>query len=219
MLKSAFKKGLEAAGPRVAGVETRVADLKLSPLSGRGEVVGLFVGSPEGYRAASVIEVGRATIDVRPSTLFSRKIEIRSVRVDEMEVTYETGLGGSNLTRIQETIEATLGAGRERSGGGEPRRLRVDEFVIAGGRVRVGLTALGGKGLVKRLPEIRLVDLGAEGEGITPGELADRVIREIVRETAGVVGGAALGVGGVVREAGDKLGGMKDRLDRAFGGE
>ena len=217
MLKNAFKKGLESAGPRVAGVATRVDDVKLSPLSGRGEVLGVFVGSPEGFRAASVIEIGRVSIEVRASTLLSEKVVIRSVRIEEMEVTYERRISGSNLSKILETIEETLGAGRERSSGGEPRRLRVDEFVIQGGRVRLGLTALGGKGAVRELPAIRLVDLGVEGEGITPGELADRVLREIVRETAGLVGEAALGVGGAVREAGDKLSGAKDRLDRAFG--
>jgi hypothetical protein len=195
MLKNAFKKGLEAAGPRVAGVATRVADVKLSPLSGRGEVLGVFVGSPEGFRAPSVIEIGRAKVEVRASTLLSDKVVIRSVRIEDMEVTYERRLSGSNLSKIQETLEATLGAGKERSSGGEPRRLRVDEFGIRGGRVRGGLTALGGRGAVKRLPEIRLLDLGADDRGITPGELADLVLRAIVRETAGALGEAALGLG------------------------
>lgn len=212
MLKNAFKKGLETAGPRVAGVETRVGDVKLSPLSGRGEVRGVFVGSPEGFRAASVIEIGRASVSVRPSTLLSDKIVIRSIRVEEIEVTYERKLSGSNLSKIQESIEETLGAGRERSSGGEPRRLQVDDFVIEGGRVRVGLTALGGKGAVKRLPAIRLSNLGENGPGITPGELADAVMREIIRETAGVVGEAAFGLGGAALGAGEKLDSVKERL-------
>lgn len=212
MLKSAFKKGLEAAGPRVAGVATRVEDVRLSPLSGRGEVSGLFVGSPEGFRAGSVMEIGRAIVVARPTTFLSEKLVIRSVRVEEAIVTYETKLGGSNLAAIERAIAETLGAGRERSNGGEPRRLQVDEFVISGGRVRVALTALGGKGAIRNLPEIRMTDLGVEGQGITPGELAHEVVREIVRATAGVVGEAALDIGGRLDRA-------KEGVKKVFGGE
>ncbi len=217
MLKSAFKKGLEAAGPRVAGVETRVADVRLSPLSGRGEIENLFIGNPEGFRSPAAIEIGRTTVEARPTSFLSGKIVIRSVRVESPTVTYERKLNGSNLATIQKTLQDTLADGRERSSGGEPRRLQVDEFVIANGKVRAGLTALGGKGVVKSLPEIRLTGLGAEGKGLTPGELAEVVLREIVRESTGALGEAALDFGDAARKLGDQFDRARDRVKKTFG--
>lgn len=219
MLNSAVRKGLEVAGPRVAGVETRVEAVRLSPFTGRGEATGLFVGNPEGFKAPAAIEVGRATISLKPTTVFSDKIIVRSVRLEAPVITLEGKLGGNNLSQIVENITETIGAGLESLSGG-PARLQVAELVIADARVKLGLTALGGKSVSVPLPEIRLEDLGAGPEGITVGELAREVLNGILREIPGAAAGAMgrLGQGAIdaVKSIGDRVGDAKDRAKRLF---
>lgn len=219
MLNSAVKKGLETAGPRVAGVETRVESVKLSPFIGKGEAIGLFVGNPEGYRAPSAIEVGRATVSLKPASILADKIIIRSARIESPVITLEGRLDGNNLSRIRDNITETIGAGRE-SASGDPTRLQVGELVVADARVKLSLTALGGRSVTVPLPEIRLEDLGGEADGITVGELAREVLNEILRETRGLAGDALSGLGrgaiDAVKSVGDRMGDAKDRAKRIF---
>lgn len=219
MLNSAVKKGLEVAGPRVAGVETRVEAVRLSPFTGRGEATGLFVGNPEGYRAPSAIEVGRATISLKPTSVFSDKIIVRSVRLEAPIITLEARLDGNNLSQIVENITEAMGAGLE-SLSGEPARVEVRELVIADARVKLGLSALGGKSMSLPLPEIRLEDLGSGPEGITLGELAREILNEILGEIPGAAAGEVgrLGKGAIdaVKSMGDRVGNAKDRAKRLF---
>ena len=219
MLNSAVKKGLEVAGPRVAGVETRVGKFRLSPFTGRGVAIGLFVGNPAGFRAPSAIEVGRATISLKSASVFSDKIIVRSARLESPVITLEGKLGGNNLSQIVENITEAIGAGME-SVNGKPARLQVGELVIADARVKLGLTALGGKSVSVPLPEMRLEDLGIGPEGITVGELARAVLIEILHEipgaAAGVVGRLGKGALEAVKSIGDRVGNAKDRAKRLF---
>jgi len=219
MINSTVKKGLETAGLRVAGVETRVETVKLSPFSGKGEATGIFVGNPEGFRAPSAIEVGRIVISLKPTSVFFDRIIVRSARIEAPVITLEGKLAGNNLSRILENISEAIGSGRE-SESGDPTRIQLGELVIADARVRLGLTALGGRAVTIPLPEIRMADLGSGPQGITVGELAKEVLSEILREIRGLPGDAVgrLGKGAVdaLKSVGDRVGDARDRARRLF---
>jgi hypothetical protein len=57
----------------------------------------------------------------------------------------------------------------------------VDEVIITGGKVTLGMAALGGKLVEAPLPEIRINNLGQGPEGITGAELGKEILSQINR--------------------------------------
>jgi uncharacterized protein involved in outer membrane biogenesis len=216
-INSIVKKGIETAGPKATQAPVTVESVSLSILSGSGKVTGLNVGNPEGFKTPMAIKAGSASVQVQPSSLLSGKLIVKSVRVEAPEITLEAGLKGSNLGALLANVEAYTGGGgqakpAEKSG---ERKLQVDDFVITGAKVNLSMTLMGGKAATVPLPDIHLTNLGTGPEGISAGELTQKVLKEIVEsvtkaagsalgKTGEVVGDAAKGVGKTAGEAVDK---------------
>lgn len=182
------KSGVEALGPRLTGVSVEVRAVSLSPWSGQGQIEGLVVGNPEGYKTPHAIRVDHARVAVVPGSLWSDKLHIRLIEVESPEITVEIGPGGNNLKKILANVEAAAGSGGssnpDASKTGKGQKLQVDRLVIKGASFRLGATALGGSVPV-RLPDIQLENLGAGPDGITPAELTRKVFAALVEGTAG----------------------------------
>lgn len=210
-LDTAVKKGVETVGPALTKVDVKLASAKLSILSGSGKLSGLVVGNPEGYKTPSAISIGSASLALKPGSLLSDKLVIKSINLQAPEITFETDLKGNNLKKIMSNLEeATGGSGKAKTSTPETekkanKKLEVDEFVISGAKVHVSITALGGQSATVALPEIRLTDLGTGPEGITVAELSKRVLNVLI-ENAGKA--AASSAGDLGKAAGDLTKGL-----------
>jgi hypothetical protein len=187
-IDSAVKRGVETVGPKLAKVDVKLDRVNLSLLSGAGRIQGLLVGNPEGYKTPQAISVGRASIALKPGSLFSDKIVIRSIQVEAPEITFEGGLGGNNLSQILANVQASTGSDKTNAAaksdeGKAGKKLQVDEFIIRNAKVYVSLTGLTRQPFTVPLPDIHLTDLGTGPEGITSGELTKRVL-EAIKEKA-----------------------------------
>jgi uncharacterized protein involved in outer membrane biogenesis len=184
-LNGAIKKGVETIGPKIAKVDVKLDGVKLSIFSGSGSIKGLVIGNPEGYKTPEAMSVGLASVAVAPGSIFSDKIVVKSIRIEAPQVTFELGPGGNNLQRIQANLEeATGGAGETKpeaapTDSGPGKKLQVDEVIITGGKVTLGMAALGGKLIEAPLPEIKLDKLGQGAEGITGAELGKVILSKI----------------------------------------
>lgn len=191
-LGSLVKKGVETIGPRLTQVEVRLDGARLFPWSGRGQLTGLFVGNPPGYKTPSAIQVGEIALDVQVPSLWSDKVVIRELHLVAPEITFEGGLSGNNLSTIMANVE-------QASGGGAPpadqpasqRRFEVQDLLIKDAKIHVSLTGLAGKTLSVALPEIHLTGIGAEGDGVLAAELTKRVLKELVAAATKAATGAA----------------------------
>jgi uncharacterized protein involved in outer membrane biogenesis len=196
MLGSVVKAGVEKVGPMVTKVPVKLDGAAVSMFSGKGELKGFEIGNPEGYKTPNAIKVGSVGVEVVPKSVFGDKIIVRSINVQAPEITYETSLKQNNLSQILENVQSIAGKSESAQSGGskQPKKLQVDEFVIAGGKINVSATLMGGKSATLPLPEIRLSNLGQGADGITPAELAEKAIAAIVNGTLKAVaeGGAAL---------------------------
>ena len=205
LLDKAIKSGVETFGPKLTKVDIKLQSVSLSLLSGSGTIKGLVVGNPEGFKTPSAINVGEATLALKPSSLLSDKIIIKSIKVQGLEITFETDLKNNNLSKILANVqEATGGGQKEPAKPQEPsqpketkpaKKLEVDEFIITGGKVRVSVTALGGGTATIPLPDIRLQNLGTGPDGITPAELTRRVLDAIQKGAAEASSGAVADIG------------------------
>src|SRR5579859_2473502 len=108
-LDGAVKRGIETVGPMLTKVEVKLDSVSLSLLSGSGKVKGLLVGNPEGYKTPSAIQVGTASLDLQPGSVFASKVVIKSIQVQAPEITFETDLTGNNLSKILDNLQAATG--------------------------------------------------------------------------------------------------------------
>ncbi len=221
-IDSIVKRGVETIGPKVAKVDVKLEGASLSMLSGRGGLRGLVVGNPEGFKTPYSMKVGEATVVIDTLTLMKEKIVVRSVNVVAPEITFEGSLSGNNLSKILENVKAYTAADKSSSKDGSSKKIQVDELVITDGKVTISTTLIGGKTATLALPTIRLTDLGRGGDGITPGELSERIIKAVLEGATGVVG-EALGklaneVTGAAKDLGQGAKGQVDKLSKGIGG-
>ncbi len=204
------KNGIETIGSHVTQVNFSLAGISLSPLSGNGMIHGLIIGNPPGFKSPAAISVGSASLSLQPGTLFSPKVTIHSIQIDEPQITLEGNLNESNLKTIQQHINTSLGT--EKSS----RTFEVDDLLIQNGKVQVDFGLPGVKAPVVPLPTIHLTDLGKGPEGITASELTAKIVDAIrasatktVTENLGDLGKNIQGLsGGATEEAGKALKGL-----------
>jgi hypothetical protein len=199
-LDKALKAGVETIGPKVTKVDVKLDSVSLSLLSGGGTVRGLVVGNPAGYKTASAINVGEASLSLTPKSLLSDKIIVKSIRVQGPEITYETNLKESNLSKIVANMQEVTGGGQTEPAkpkepappkeGKPAKKLQVDEVIITGGKIHVAVTALGGGTATVPLPDIHLPALGTGPDGITPEELTIKILGAIEQGTVKAAAGA-----------------------------
>ena len=215
-LDSLVKRGVETVGPKIAKVEVKLQGASMSPFSGKGEIKGLVIGNPEGYKTPSAISVGSAHLSLLPASLLSDKIVVRSIRVEAPEITFEGSLSGNNLSKLLENVEATTSSATSKPETADQktqRKIQVDDFLITGGRINLSVTMLGSKSATVPLPDIHLTGLGAGPEGITVAEFSRKVLQAILKDTLVAVGGAMGQLGTGALESGKNLG--KGALDNA----
>ena len=228
-LDSIVKKGMETVGPKITQVSIKVDAVNLSLLNGSAKVKGFVIGNPEGYKTPQAIRIGSAAVGVNPLSVFSDKIVIRSVRVEAPEITFEGGLGGNNLSKIMDNVNAIAKNGGPAStnttakAGNKPgRKIEVDDFLITGAMVHVTLTGLGGREMTLPLPDVHLTNLGKDGAGITATDLTRRVLGAITTATIKTVANATTDIGKGVenlgRDAGKTVDQNVDKITKGIGG-
>jgi hypothetical protein len=228
-LDSIVKMGMETVGPKITQVSIKVDAVNLSLLNGSARVKGFVVGNPEGYKTPQAISVGSAAVGVNPLTIFSDKIVVRSVRIEAPEITFEGGLGGNNLSKIMDNVNAVAKNGGPAAtnttakAGNEPgRKMEVDDFLITGAIVHVSLTGIGGREMTLTLPDIHLTNLGTDRAGITATDLTRRVLGAITTATIKAVANATTDIGKVTgnlgKDAQKAVDQNVDKISRGIGG-
>jgi uncharacterized protein involved in outer membrane biogenesis len=232
-LDGAIKRGVEVYGPRFAKVQIALQSVKLSLLSGSGTIKGLVVGNPEGFKTSDAIRIGTLSLSLKPSSLLSDKVVVKSLHIESPEITFETDLKNSNLKKIESNLNESTGSGKAPPPAPTPssqakeekaanRKLEVDDLVISGGKVNLSVSILGGKSVTMPLPEIRLNDLGTGPDGITVAELAKLIIQKIKagaeQSASGALGGLGSAAGSLTKDAGNTATNALGKVGKGIGG-
>jgi uncharacterized protein involved in outer membrane biogenesis len=226
-LDGAIKRGVETVGSKLTQVDVKLTTVQVTLLSGSGQIKGLTVGNPAGYKTPQAISVGTATLSLQPGSLLGDKVVIKKIEVIAPEITFEGGFGGNNLSKIMANVNEATSSGSTNATESPTdkkaaKKLEVDDFVITGAKLHVDVTGLTGQSIPIVIPNIHLTDLGTGPEGITAAELTKRVLSEIQKAAikAADTAAADLGKGAtdLTKDLGKSAGENVNKLTKGLGG-
>ena len=181
-LDSIVKRIIEETGTTVVGTSVSLAEVKLTLTDGRGELHGLSIANPAGYKAENAFEMDQIALQIVPSSIGGDVIIIDEILVDGAQLNIEQAAGKSNLKQLMENIESQIGepAEPETTESGAEILLAVGKFSFINSTAQ--LTAPGINTTSMDIPDIRVSNLGSAEKGLTPAELAQRVTRQLLQQ-------------------------------------
>ncbi len=195
------KAGVETVAPTITQTTVTLEGVSLSLLSGSVSLKGLVVGNPKGYTDAPAIRLGKAAVSVQPSSILGDKVIVHSIEVRAPEISFEGNpLGENNLQKILDNVNAQAAAAASTTNAaaakGAGKKLQVDKFLITGAKVHALIhTPLLNQEVSLTLPEIQLTNLGSGPQGITPAELAQKILTQVTTTTFKSLGDSISGLG------------------------
>jgi uncharacterized protein involved in outer membrane biogenesis len=204
-LGDVVKAAMEKIGPKVTQTSLTVGSVQVGILTGSGGVTDLVLGNPAGYKSPNAISVGQAVVSIAPFSVLSDKLVIKSVAVHSPAINFEgIPLGANNLNKIMANVNAFAGGTAAQPAANKPgKKLEVDDFLITGAKVHFN-------GAVLPLPDIHFSHLGTGPEGITAGDLTQKVLGEITTATLKAVTESLTNLGkgaaDAAKDAGKNLG-------------
>lgn len=198
---SIVKTSVNQVGSRITQSKVELGGASISPLSGTGSLTNFTVGNPPGWSSGNLLHVGRIQFDVEPRSFFGDALVINELSLDQPEFIYETKIISSNLGDLLKNIEASVGKGADTGPAdknAKPRKFIVRHFHLQNAKVAVGV---GPAAIPLPLPTIELTDLGVAEGGLTSGQLAVAVLRELMPQIIAATTDAAGRLGGTMGSA------------------
>ena len=199
-LNGLVKAAIEKYGTEMIQARVTVSKVDLSPTDGKGELSGLSLGNPKGFKTSHAFKVAKIELALEPASLAEDVILIGRVRIDAPDIVYEKNDNGANFDAIQRNVERYLGAGKNASKEEkkEAKKMIIKSLVIRNTKVNYnGLLDL-------KLPDIELRNIGKKSGGATSAQVTKAIIAELNKKISievakvaavGAVGGVPLAIG------------------------
>ena len=220
----AIEQGIEFVAPKVLKVPVNIGDLKFSLIGGSLRINDFVLGNPEGYNTESMIQFEEIYVKLSPLSVFTKTIRVKEVRIRAPHITYEVGLGNSNVGTLLGTLNAMKGKKVESDEGeteeevaeeeeASTRRVTIDLVEVTDGKVKLSAKVLSGSALPIPLPTVTLHDLGKSSvsadvdgeEGITVVDATIEILTKICTSVVDVAKQGLNAAGDVVKDAGNAI--------------
>ncbi len=175
-LGQAVKLALEEIGPKMTQADVRVSSVKMSATDGHGEIVGLLLGNPNGFKTDYALQAGKIEIAVEPASLVQDVVLIRNVVINEPKIIYESGDHGSNFDAIQRNIKQYLNVDAKQRDDKAAKKMIIESLIIRNAHVSYNDT------LSLDLPDIELHDIGKKSGGATSAQVVKAIIGELTTQ-------------------------------------
>lgn len=216
-----------AIGSKVTGTEVTLGGVDLSLLRGSLELRDFVVGNPEGYNTPNLMSVGRIYVKLDLLSVFSDTVHIQAIEILDPVITYEVGMGNSNVGMLLKHLDGGGGpaADSEESaerpsetptaadaGQGGGKKVVIDQVSVKGGSVHLSAKLMQGTAVPVPLPPITINGIGKSGddgradEGASLVEAGGRILKSICASAVDVAGKAWSGLVDVGKSAGKAIG-------------
>lgn len=185
-LDQIIKVAIETVGPRVTGTAVTLDAVKLDLSEGRGELHGLQIDNPKGYKSDYAFYLDEVALQVDPKTLTGEVIVIKEVLVDGASlIAEEKNLKQVNLKELLENMDQGASSAEssetEVSGDtGASVRLIIEKFSFINNDARLITSQWGDKQL--KMPDIKLKDIGKKENGLTPEQLGPAIMEPVLKQ-------------------------------------
>ena len=190
-LDKILKGAIEGAGMELLGVPVTVASVKLDLKSGMGQISGITIANPVGYKAANAFRMDTIRLGLDLSSLRKQPIVIRELNIQSPTVDLEVNeQGGSNMQTLLDNIKqnsaktdekaAEEQPSQEETGTKEPVKLSFTKLAITG--VTVNGVVPGQEPTQVVLPDIVKENVGGT-EGLTPAQVGGVIIGDIAAQS------------------------------------
>jgi hypothetical protein len=184
-LDSIIKQVIEGVGTQVTQTRVSVSGVAFSISDGRGEIDGLSIGNPPGYQSKTAFDMNRVVVQVDPRSLTGGVIVIKEVTIDGAQLTAEQKGLKNNLQDLLANIEEAGGGQAAEpapaESGGSDVRLMLERFAFTNSAAAV-ITEQWGEQTLK-IPDITMANIGDRETGLTPEQLAGRMVESLVKQT------------------------------------
>ena len=179
ILNKSIKTGVETFGPKITQTSVTLDDVKLSILSGDGQLSGLYVGNPEGFSSEHIFALGKIEVDMDAGSLFSDEIVINKIYIKEPQISYEKTLKTSNLKELLRNIEESTGSDEttetetpKDDEAATGKDVLIKEFIIEQPKAFLGIIGLGA---TVTLPSIELTNISSSEK-----KIAETVLKQVI---------------------------------------
>lgn len=176
------KKAVETGGSEALGVKTTLADLSIGLLSGTCDLAGLNIANPEGFETPHFMDLGSGAVAVDVQSLQNDVIEIPRFELTGLDLNLEKGSGQANYEKIMENL-GKLSTEEERPKEEEEpgKKFVIKEILIKDVKVTAKMAGLT---VPMKIDEMRLQNVGSEGEGVDMKELIALIVSGVLKGVA-----------------------------------
>lgn len=203
-LDSIATSAIERGGTYALGVDTRLGSARLGLFSGAFRLAELEVDNPAGFEDPRFLVLGEARLDLDVGTLREATVIVPRFAIDRIEVDLDKQRGKANYEVILDNLarfesEDAKPASSEEAAA--EKRFVIEEVVIRDVVAHVRVVEAGGAPQVDVVvPEVRMQNVGGEGEPLTAAEVTGVIVKavlaSIAKAGAGLPGGVASALSG-----------------------
>jgi hypothetical protein len=181
-LDEIIRQAIENTGSEVTQTSVSLDRVAFTLQDGRGELHGLSIANPPGYKTGSAFQMDQVALQVDPASLAGDVIIVREILVDGAQLVAEQKALTTNLKELLENIEKSSGGEKPAepapAGEGADVRLMVEKFSFINSSASVVTQQWGEKSL--SVPDIVMKDIGDKETGLTPEQLASTMTRTLM---------------------------------------
>ncbi len=207
-LDALVKDMIEDVGSDVTRTGVQLDSVQLDLTTGRGQLNGLTIKNPDGYSGEYALKLDTIVVEIDPTSLRDPVIVISEVKIEGAKLIAEQKGKNTNLGQLLKNMERNPGAKEPASAddsSSKEVRLMLKEFAFLNTKATVisGITETRSIDI----PDIRQSNIGDATTGLTPDQLAQTLLRSIVKKVQKSVTRYLrdLGVDAVEKKLTDKL--------------
>lgn len=188
------KTGIEKGSTYALDVPTTVDDVSVGILRGEFEMTGLNVANPAGFNTPHFLNLGKGHTAVTLGSLMEETVEIKHIRLSDIDVNLEKNGGKANYQAILDALKKFESQSEDPppDEAGSSKKFVVRLIEIENVQVHADVLPIGGE--LTRLhvvvPKITLQDIGTESDqGVVIAELTQIMVQAILKAIVDKAGG------------------------------
>ncbi|MGN1359525.1 MAG: hypothetical protein ACI4X9_03630 [Kiritimatiellia bacterium] len=207
-------------GSQMLKTPVAIESCRITPWNGRIVMRGFSVDNPDGYSSDKLAAFDELIFQVSiPSVLDkTQPIIINEITIRGPRIAYETKSSQpSNFDALMEALKSPNAAAPETpevaseepqdtpEEPAQPRKVIIEHFEMAGGKVSYRASLLANRAIPVPLPTIRLDGIGAKSQGVSMVEAISEIMISTGKGVIEAVTNAATGIGSGLKEMGKAL--------------